>query len=165
MLLKTEQIAGVDIDLHVTNDGRFYGEADDIRIGSAQDTLDKAKQSIRAELAKRKVRVVVHFRTRTGQRGIAHGVNAGNGKVLAKLQDRRGEFTRNEQLDVGFGGRFFRADTPDEVIDRLKWLQDERTKLGNELRDLENEWSIALQRQVHDAINAKAQEIASREAA
>jgi hypothetical protein len=150
MLLKTDNIAGTDVEVHVTGNGRFnVKRADDEHVLLGIDaTMEDALAKARTTLAKRKVRVNVPFRTLDGEHGLATGLHGGTGRVMARLD---GEAC---QMDNATLAKALRADTPQDVIDRYIELTNTVRAAQTEQRTIQRDHSLALEQAVKDAVDA-----------
>jgi hypothetical protein len=150
MLLKTDQIAGTDVEFHVGTHGRFTVKTpgdNSVTLGDG-DTIEQATGKARVTLAKRKVCVGVPFRTLDGEHGQATGLHAGTGRVLARLD---GE---SVQMDHTSLGKVLRADTPSEKIDRYVALADTIRDAQAEQRTIQREYHFDLDAAVKSAVAA-----------
>jgi hypothetical protein len=159
MRLDEIEIAGVLVRVDVNRSGRFYiveAAAEDHQTLGLGDTLEEAKNNARREIAKRKVKVEVPFRTMKGERGVATGRRAGSRKIQAKFTDEITGRTHSEQLD-GYHD-VLRSDTPDEAILQYKEYQQQRNEIYSKERALLDQWKLHLGQAVDEAVAAKAEE-------
>lgn len=150
MLLKTDNIAGTDVEIHVGTNGHFTIKTpgdNSVTLGDG-DTIEQAMGKARVTLAKRKVRVSVLFRTLVGEHGEATGLHAGTGRVLARID---GEAM---QMDYTSLGKALRADTPPEKIDRYLALNEQIQRAQTEQRAIQREHHLDLDKAVKDAVAA-----------
>jgi hypothetical protein len=151
------EIAGIEVAVEATTGGTFLlKELGSEGIGGREtlgsgDTLDQAKSRARTVLAKRKVKVEVPFKLKDGTEGVATGIHAGNGAVMAKVIRHGRE--RAEQIERRQDA--YKPETPQEVFDKVASLTEQSNALYDERKTLEAEWAIdqyGLDGAVRDAI-------------
>lgn len=148
-LVGTEQINNVDVEIHASQYGtwtiREKGVEGSEGVLGNGDTVEKAKNNARTELNKRKVKVAVNFYLANGyHHGIAHGIHGRTRKILAKVGSKA------MQLDSYTGA--LKGDTPKDVRDHLRDIDDEISKLQREKREIVKQWNLDLSRAVDTAI-------------
>jgi hypothetical protein len=159
-IVGTDTIAGVEVEILANARGAWEittsqegGRREPERLGyAAEGTLDEAKSRARTVLAKRKVKVEVPFRLRDGSYGVATGIHAGTGAVLARVIRRGRE--QAEQIERRTDA--FKPETPDEAFDKMTSLKEQQSALYSEQKALEDEWAIdryGLKGAVSDAIS------------
>lgn len=152
MRIGNRNIGGVDCELHAeTKHGRWSVVLDETQIGTG-DTLDKAVDQARVALRKTKVSVSVPFITFDGESGVATGLHAKNGSVLARIGNGK-----SEQL-IGVV-RMLSADTPVEKVERLAELRQQVKAANSEIQTITSEHGIELTRVVREAVTNAAKEI------
>lgn len=165
----TREISGHEVEVFaITSPGNSYSDGrwsvclkskdgtTGEEIGRAE-SLDKAISQARTKLAKKKVKVEVPFRLRSGKRGVATGIHGGTGNVTARIEQWSGRMDP-EQLQAR--DQVFKAETPDSVFDRLNAIRDETNRLHDEQREIENEWNLnsyGIKSEVEDAVDAAAE--------
>lgn len=146
MKLKEEEIAGVNVEIEVNNNGQFtIKNASGDKLGSNYE-LDKAITSARAMIAKSKIKVSVAFRTAAGEYGIATGIHAGTKNVLARIGDQ------SMQMDYGPLKSVLKANTPQYKLDRLGMIVTQMRDLETERLQIEREYKFDLKHAVEVAI-------------
>lgn len=142
-LVKSDyRIADNEVEIHAYPNGNWGITLGDEDIGYA-DTLEKAIARARTALAKQKVKVSVPFVTQDGERGIAHGLHAKTGKVLARVNDK--------PIDLGYK-QPLRADIPQDVLDRYLELTETADAAYNEAKVIEREYRLDLSTAVRKAV-------------
>lgn len=111
------------------------------------ETLEAAKNSARAALSKRKVKVEVPFILEDGRRGVADSRHARNRTVLCTIGDHRDELPGRATV--------FQADTPDVELKRFIELTSRITELAREAKLIEEEWTFDIGRAVDRAVEEK----------
>lgn len=147
MKLGTEQIAGMTVDVEADRTGRFFITKDGDQLGMG-DTLEKAKSSARAKLARLKTKVSVPFAMADGRRGVADGRHARNRTILATIDGKR--------EDVGTGYRsnspVLRNDISDDLLQRLVELDEEIYLRQQEFNSIVKDYELDLGKAVDAAI-------------
>jgi hypothetical protein len=120
-------------------------------LGSHASSLDAAINLARTEIKRRQVKVSVPFKTAEGKRGIATSRHArSTDKLLTEIEGKKEH--------IGWRETVFKAETPQSVIDHLKEIDDEQSKLRAERIALVNEWKFDLSKAVDAAIEEKTKE-------
>lgn len=150
-----KEIRGVTCDVEADLMGRFTvrlpGEHQSL--GYA-DTLDGAIQQASRKLAQSKVTVAVEFFTKSGEAGVATGLHAGTGNVMARIAGKTYQLTYNEN-------RVFDRAMPPDVLERYLTIESQRRALGREMSQIDAQWRIDLDQAVKAAIEAATQETTS----
>jgi len=160
--IKSDKIAGTDVEIHATENGHWLVMGDDgegnfsVRLGHSE-TLSAAKKQAQTELAKKKVKVAVPFvviRWQDGSvpyfsRGIAHSLHAKSNDALVRYDD-------GETDSIGSYGVVFNGDTPRMTLDNYAKLATERKAIQDAMRQIESTYKIDLRSAVRQAINAEA---------
>lgn len=150
MQLTTEWIRGVEVQIYVTERGRFQAATvDGARLGSG-DSLVNVLATVRTNLAKQNVRVSIPFFTKAGERGEATGVHASNGTILARIDGLATQLSGYAEL------RVLPADMPTEKLDRYTALRDQVSKANAEMKLIEQGFEFDLGGAVKSEVEAKA---------
>lgn len=149
-----KELSGIPMEFHATMSGGWQvyeqaveGDERDLRdrAVASGDTIEKAENNARAELAKRKVKVSVHFITEGGARGVAYGWHARTRKILVRVNDKAEQFDSYRYV--------MKPDTPQEDVDHLREIREEMAKLKAEERTIKNKYKLDLGPAVTKAID------------
>lgn len=154
-LVGTREINGKEVEIHASHHGawsiRLVGvEGSAGHLATDTDSLDKAINKARLAIKKQEVEVAVPFKTLDGKQGIARGRHAkSRDKLLVTIGGKKESFSSY--------GRVLKHDTPKEVIEHLKELDDEETRIGREKREIMTKWSLKLDTAVDTAVREAAE--------
>lgn len=160
MHVGTEEIQGATVEVHVNSrhgSWEVRTPAGD-RLGHA-DTKDKAMAQARAKLTKHKTRVAVAFLTTQGEAGVATGLHASNGAVLARIDGV------SMQLSSYNDRHALRADTPPEKVAQMLELRASAQAAERTASAIEREYQVDVLRLVTAAIAEKQEKLAAKEEA
>lgn len=147
MHVSNEVISGVDVEVHA--DGRagswFIQGQNGARLGWG-DTKDKAMAQARTKIAKTKTRVKVEFVTAKGERGVATGLHASNGSVLAKIDGLSVQLSSYGEREV------LSSDVPAEKVARMIELREKAHAAEREAAAIQQEYKIDILKAVTAAI-------------
>jgi hypothetical protein len=157
-LVGKREINNVGVEIHASSHGTWtiqlpadeegkHGRA----LGTHHTSLDAAINLARTEIKKRQVKVAVPFKTTEGWSGIATSRHArSTDKILAEVNGKK--------TQIGWREQVFKADTPKSVIEHIKEIDDESSRLRAERIALVNEWKLDLNKALDEAISKKAEE-------
>jgi hypothetical protein len=149
-LLGTREINNIECEVHAAVNGSWTiyrtGDAptNERFLGNDEKSLDNAVNKARQTIKRQQVKVTVPFRMPDGRKGVANGKHARGSKILTTIGSEK------PQLDPYT--KVLKADTPNDVIQHLKDLGEEKKKLDSEERALLKEWQLNLGNAVEDAI-------------
>lgn len=176
VVLKRDKIGGLDTLITADKYGDFTVYVDDgtVSIGdtitydakreltklaygkSLNDAVDRAKTAA----AKRRVRVQIPFISREAEHGIATGIHAGTGAVLANIGGMNGV-----QLSGSADTKVFPGDSDPALVEEYV-AEREKIKLAERrCSEIEREHMIRLPDVIGEAIDAKLAEQNERDAA
>lgn len=154
MQLTTAWIAAIEVQIYITERGRFNAAMiDGTSLGSGY-SLDDVIATARTNLTKQKVRVSIPFFTKAGERGEATGIHAANGAILARVDGQAAQLSGYSEL------RVLPVDMPAEKLDRYTELRAQVKKANAEMKLIEQGFEFDLGRVVRDEVEAKAKEAA-----
>jgi hypothetical protein len=139
------ELRGVPIAAFVSDNGRFElheVSGDGFKLLASGETLEAAKRTASAKLARRKVRVRVPFRTLRGGTAVATGYHATSGKVVTT----NGEHQYPQTV-------VFPDDVPQDVLDRYAELHRQAHVTERAVRAIEREHTTTLRALVDAAIS------------
>jgi hypothetical protein len=158
-MVGTKEILGTEVEVHADKYGTFRLVEGDKTIGSG-DTLDQAVTKARQELNKRKVKVEVHFKTRTGESGVATGFHGRNSTVLTRVNGEA------KAYEVASARRMFPPDMPKAKLQRYLTLKEQEKTLRTEINAIEREFDYdlytAVQKAIDTAVVAKLKPLARK---
>jgi hypothetical protein len=145
MRVGSRKINGVDTEIQANEYGQFFIQVEGKTIGRG-NTLDAAVVEARNSINREKTKVNVQFITKSGgERGVATGFHSRNRTVMAKIADGKGE-----QLDYNY--RAFKANMPQDMLDRWFEVQTTLASLRAEQRAIEGQYEFTLREKVQQAI-------------
>lgn len=152
--LTTAWIVGIEVQIHITERGRFSAAMiDGTPLGSGY-SLDDVIATARTNLAKQKVRVSIPFFTKAGERGEATGIHASNGAILARIDGEAAQLSGYNEL------RVLPVDMPAEKLDRYTELRAQVSRANAEMKLIEEGFQFNLGDAVKREVEAKAKEAA-----
>jgi hypothetical protein len=151
--LNTIEIAGKQVEVHASahSMGAAFEMIFDGEVIGRGDTWEKARDKARAALAKKKVRVEVPFITRSGQHGVATGINSRTRKVTAKVNTTgRSASTQLEKYERVLSPQIVK----DGKFEHLMELRQRERDLDREIHAIERQYEMRLGDVVEEAIEA-----------
>lgn len=164
MKIGTQEITGTTVEIHAdarTGNWTIWlttsKDETPMSLGTSS-TLETALAHARAKLTRQKSKVSVPYITLSGMKATAYGQHAGNGDILVRVGGaaaRINRYARSETL---------KAETPQNVVNRLKELREQTQAATREERQLIEQWKLDLHKAVEAALALKLSENASAEA-
>lgn len=149
--IDTLKLSGVEVDVWCSKYGTFVVTTGDeaTNLGSDKD-LEKACNKARVQIAKRKVKVEVKFITTNGEEGVATGLHAGTGHIMARIDGTSHQIT-------GYGAReqYLSANIPAEKMNEYNQLAQYVRDSQERMRAIVKEYGLDLKAEVEAAIQKK----------